>query len=116
MNTRSRLRPAHPTYAQGNTTSPFWISKDGRVIQSKFGKVDGEVIVVEMGGKEFTLPFTKLVAKSAVKANSLGVHRPRVVCFMLIRPGRSSWERTRSLTSHHQAVQPRKIRDRIEML
>jgi len=61
--------------AQDAATSPSWTSKDGRVIQAKFVKLDGEAVVVEKGGKEVTIPFAKLSAKSVVDAKRLGEQR-----------------------------------------
>lgn len=55
-----------------NTESQSWTSSDGRVLQAKFIKLDGESVVIEKNGKEFTVPFAKLNAESVTLAKKLG--------------------------------------------
>ena len=58
----------------GTTSLPAlsWTSKDGRVIEAKFIKLDGESVVIEKEGKLFTVPFSNLEAWSVMQAKQLG--------------------------------------------
>lgn len=53
-------------------TKQSWTSKDGRVIEASFVKLDGESVVIEKDGKMFTVPFSNLEAWSVVQAKKLG--------------------------------------------
>lgn len=55
-----------------NRPALTWTSKDGRVIEAKFIKLDGESVVIEKDGKLFTVPFSNLEAWSVVQAKQLG--------------------------------------------
>lgn len=55
-------------FAQDGATPPSWTSKEGRTIQGKFMKLDGEAVVIEKAGKEVTIPFAKLSAASVEQA------------------------------------------------
>lgn len=58
----------------GTTSLPAlsWTSKDGRVIEAKFIKLDGESVVIEKDSKLFTVPFSNLEAWSVAQAKQLG--------------------------------------------
>jgi len=47
--------------AQEATAPQSWTASDGRVIQAKFIKLDGESVVIEKDGKQFAVPLAKRV-------------------------------------------------------
>ena len=59
-------------HAQNVATPPSWTSKDGRVIQAKFVKLDGEAVIIEKEGKEIIIPLAKLSTASVALAKRLG--------------------------------------------
>lgn len=54
--------------AQDITAPLSWTSSDGRVMQAKFIKLDGEAVVIKRGTQEFTVPFAKLAPESVLQA------------------------------------------------
>jgi hypothetical protein len=58
-------------YAQDAATSTSWTSVDGRAIQAKFVKLDGESVVIDKNGKEITIPFAKLSSASIAQAKKI---------------------------------------------
>jgi len=48
-----------------------WKSSDGRIIQAKYIRMDGDALVIEKDGKPFTIPFTKLAPASVELAKQL---------------------------------------------
>jgi len=48
-----------------------WSSIDGKQINAKFNKVDGESVLLEMNGNTYTIPFSKLSPESIELAKSL---------------------------------------------
>jgi len=63
---------AKPTSGTTSLPALSWTSKDGRVIEAKFIKLDGESVVIEKEGKLFTVPFSNLEAWSVMQAKQLG--------------------------------------------
>ena len=55
---------ANPTFAQDK-----WTSADGKEITAKFVRISGDNVVLEMKGKEYALPATKLSKQSQDYAN-----------------------------------------------
>ena len=58
----------------GHTQTPAihsWTASDGRVIEAKFIKLDGESVVIEKAGKAFAVPFEKLKPESVEQAKKL---------------------------------------------
>jgi hypothetical protein len=53
-----------------------WTASDGRIIQAKFIKLDGESVVIEKDGTSFAVPFAKLNADSVALAKKLGGFSP----------------------------------------
>ncbi len=60
-----------------------WTASDGRVIQAKFIKLEGEAVVIEKDGKPVKVPFAKLSAESVALARKLAE-----IDFALIPAGR----------------------------
>lgn len=56
------------------STAPLqsWIASDGRVIQARFLKLDGEAVLIEKNGEQFSVPFAKLSAQSVEQAKAMG--------------------------------------------
>ncbi len=65
--------------AQDTNAPQSWTASDGRVIQAKFVKLDGESVVIEKDGKAFSVPFAKLNPESVAKAKRLGGVIPATV-------------------------------------
>lgn len=59
-------------HAQDATAPLSWTASDGRVMQAKFIKLDGESVVIEKDGKEFAVPLAKLAPESVALAKKLG--------------------------------------------
>lgn len=53
-----------------STETLTWTASDGRVIQAKFIKLDGESVVMEKDGKQFAVAFAKLNAQSVEHAKN----------------------------------------------
>jgi hypothetical protein len=51
---------------------PSWTASDGRVMQAKFIRQEGESVVIEKDGQQFTVPFAKLNADSVALARKVG--------------------------------------------
>ena len=51
--------------------SESWTASDGRVIEAKFIKLDGESVVIEKDGTTFAVPFVKLLPASMALAKKL---------------------------------------------
>ena len=49
-----------------------WTANDGRVIQAKFVRLDGESVVIEKDGQQHVVPFAKLAPASVEQAKKLG--------------------------------------------
>jgi len=58
-------------HAQDAAPLQSWIASDGRVIQAKFVKLDGESVVIEKDGARFAVPFAKLSPASVALARKL---------------------------------------------
>ncbi|MFZ4766813.1 MAG: PQQ-binding-like beta-propeller repeat protein [Roseimicrobium sp.] len=65
-------------HAQDTTAPQSWTASDGRVMQAKFIKLDGDSVVIEKDGKQFAVSFTKLSAESVALAKKLGGVLPKV--------------------------------------
>jgi hypothetical protein len=60
-------------HAQQTATEPqSWTASDGRVMQAKFIKLDGESVVIEKDGTQFAVAFAKLAEASVAQAKRLG--------------------------------------------
>lgn len=59
-------------HAQDAAKPPIWTAKDGRVMEARFIKLDGESVIVEKDGKQFPVQFVSLSADSVVLAKKLG--------------------------------------------
>ena len=59
-------------HAQDSTAPQSWTASDGRVIQAKFIKLDGESVVIEKDDKQFAVAFARLNADSVALAKKLG--------------------------------------------
>jgi hypothetical protein len=66
------LAASLPLCAQDTDSVQSWTSSDGRVIQAKFVKLEGQAVVIEREGRRFTLPFAKLSPASVAQAKELG--------------------------------------------
>jgi|GEM_PF-7004244 len=60
-----------PLCAQDTNPVQSWTSSDGKIIQAKFVKLEGDAVVIERDGKPFTIPFTKLAPASVDLAKRL---------------------------------------------
>lgn len=60
-----------PLCAQDTNPVQSWTSSDGKIIQAKFVKLEGDAVVIERDGKPFTIPFTKLASASVDLAKRL---------------------------------------------
>jgi hypothetical protein len=58
--------------AQDAAAPQSWTSSDGRVMQAKFMKLDGESVVIEKDGEVFAVPLAKLDPASMAQAKKLG--------------------------------------------
>lgn len=65
-------------------TLPSWTASDGRTIQAKFLKLDGEAVVIEKNGQAFTIPFAKLSPASVALARGLGPPPPPEIEFKVL--------------------------------
>ncbi len=64
-----------PLLAQAEPELHTWIARDGRAIQATFlavVRLNGEVLVIEKDGRQFSVPFAKLALESAALAKKLG--------------------------------------------
>ena len=59
-------------HAQDTNAPQSWTASDGRVMQAKFIKLDGESVIIEKDGKEFAVPLAKLAPESVALAKKLG--------------------------------------------
>lgn len=60
-------------HAQPHAAEPqSWTASDGRVMQAKFIKLNGESVVFEKDGTQFVVAFAKLAAASVEQAKKLG--------------------------------------------
>jgi serine/threonine protein kinase len=63
--------PVSPPTVQTPHLPTDWTNKDGKSIRARFLRLAGEAVVVEMNGKEFTIPFSKLTPASVLQAKQL---------------------------------------------
>jgi hypothetical protein len=57
------------------SSTPLWISKDGRRTAGEFVGLDGEAVVIKRDGKEITIPFSQLDPASVRQAKDLGARQ-----------------------------------------
>lgn len=63
----------------GQTTVPqTWTASDGRAMQARFVRLEGEVVVLEKDGSLVQVPLARLNAASAAQAKALGAGPPPV--------------------------------------
>ena len=62
--------------AQDASAPQSWTSSDGRVVQAKFIKLDGESVVIEKDGTQFAVALSKLNADSVALAKKLASTGP----------------------------------------
>jgi hypothetical protein len=68
---------ASPTiHAQDATAPQSWTSSDGKVIQAKFIKLEGEFVTLEVGGQQHKFPLARLSPESTAQAKKLAVGSP----------------------------------------
>jgi hypothetical protein len=63
--------PVSPPTVQTPLLPTDWTNKDGKSIRARFLRLGGEAVVVEMNGKEFTIPFSNLTPASVLQARHL---------------------------------------------
>ena len=65
--------PAVPSAATGDAILQTWTSVDGRSIQAKFVRMEGDDVVIQRNdGQTFTLPLSKLSPESQELAKKRG--------------------------------------------
>jgi hypothetical protein len=67
---------AEPSSVKAPEVPVPWTAIDGRVIQALFVKLQGEAVVINKDGKQFTIPFAKLAPASVEQAKKLAGEKP----------------------------------------
>jgi hypothetical protein len=67
---------AQPLHAQDATAPQSWASSDGKAIQAKFIKLEGEFVTLELNGQQHKFPLARLSPESMALAKKLSGASP----------------------------------------